>query len=101
MGSFLSFIRDQIEEDIRDEELDSDPRLRSQEREEKVEEGLLAQDDPNGNPQHALRRLLSAGHQQAHPGAPDAQRARQDAAGVLPGSADRARAASSSTQPCQ
>src|SRR6267378_3362382 len=51
----------QIEEEISDEEVDPDPRLNFQEPREEVQEGILTQNDRNGNPQHALGCLLSQG----------------------------------------
>src|SRR3984893_11635304 len=55
----VNIFRNQIEEEIRDEEVDPDPRVSFQESREEVQEGLMTQDDRNGNPQHTFRRLLS------------------------------------------
>jgi hypothetical protein len=44
----VNIFRNQIEEEIRDEEVDPDPRLSFQEPREEVEEGLLTQNDRNG-----------------------------------------------------
>src|ERR1700722_11348052 len=55
----VDILRDQIEEEIRDEELDPDPRLSLQELREEVQKGLLTQDDRNGHPQQTSGRLLS------------------------------------------
>src|SRR5207253_10816893 len=57
----VNIFRNQIEEEIRDEEVDPDPRVSFQESREEVQEGLVTQNDRNGNPQHTLRRLLSQG----------------------------------------
>src|ERR1700719_3748074 len=57
----VNIFRNQIEEEIRDEEVDPDPRLSFQESREAVQEGLATQNDRNGNPQHTLGRLLSQG----------------------------------------
>src|SRR5258708_7544199 len=57
----INIFRNQIEEEIRDEQIDPDPRLNFQEPREKVQEGLLTQNDRNGHPQHTLGRLLSQG----------------------------------------
>src|ERR1700733_1056601 len=46
----------QIEKEIRDEELDPDPRLSFQEPREEVQEGLLTENDWNGHPQHTFGR---------------------------------------------
>ena len=40
----VNILRDQVEEEIRDEEIDSDPRLSFQEPREELQEGRLAQD---------------------------------------------------------
>src|SRR4029077_9828580 len=57
----VNIFRNQIEEEIRDEEVDPDPRVSIQEAGEEVQEGLMTQNDRNGNPQHTFRRLLSQG----------------------------------------
>src|ERR1700693_4106980 len=57
----VNVFRNQIEEKIRDKEVDPDPRLSFQEPREELEEGLLTQNDRNGHPQHTFRRLLSLG----------------------------------------
>src|ERR1700678_2614940 len=55
----VNVFRYQIEEDIRDEEIDPDPRMSFQKPREEVQEGLLTQNDRNGYPQHTFGRLLS------------------------------------------
>src|SRR6202011_2974984 len=55
----VNIFRNQIEEEIRDEQVDPDPRLSLQEPREEVQEGLLTQNDRNGHPQHTFGRLLS------------------------------------------
>src|SRR5580692_12113640 len=57
----VNIFRNQIEAEIRDEEVDPDPRLSFQEPREEVEEGLLTQNDRNGHLQHTFGRLLSSG----------------------------------------
>src|SRR6266852_7255595 len=57
----VNVFRNQIEEEIRDEEVDPDPRLSFKEPREEVQEGLLTQNDRNGDPQHTFGRLLSQG----------------------------------------
>src|ERR1700678_2049353 len=56
---YVEVFRDQIEEEIRDEKFDPDPRLGFQEAREELQEGLLTENDWNGHPQHALGRLLA------------------------------------------
>src|SRR6267142_5724279 len=55
----INIFRNQTEEEIRDEEVDPDPRLSFQKPREEVQEGLLTQNDRNGHPQHTFGRLLS------------------------------------------
>src|SRR5260370_12530910 len=55
----VNVFRNEIEEEIRDEEIDPDPRISFQEPREEVQEGHLSQNDRNGNPQHTFGRLLS------------------------------------------
>src|SRR6266852_6618848 len=55
----VKIFRNQIEKEISNEEVDPDPRLSFQEPREKVQEGLLTQNDRNGDPQHTFGRLLS------------------------------------------
>src|SRR5258708_15485304 len=55
----VNIFRHQIEEEIRDKEVDPDPRLSFQEPREEVEGGLLTQNDRNGHSQHTLGPLLS------------------------------------------
>src|SRR6202162_1499976 len=57
----VDIFRYQIEEEIRDEEVDPDPWLSFQEPRQEVQEGLLTQNDRNGHPQHTFGRLLSKG----------------------------------------
>src|SRR4030088_2010897 len=57
----VNIFRNQIEEEIRDEEVDLDPRVSFHESRDEVQEGLVTQNDRNGNPQHTFRRLLSQG----------------------------------------
>src|SRR5882762_3428715 len=57
----VNIFRNQIEEEIRDEEVDADPWLSFQESREEVQEGLLTQNDRNGHPQHTFGRLLPQG----------------------------------------
>src|SRR6202043_2155875 len=54
----VNIFRNQIEEEVRDEEVDPDPRVSFQESREEVQEGLLTENDRNGNPQHTFRRPL-------------------------------------------
>ncbi len=46
----VNVFRNQIEEEIRDEQIDPDPRMSFQESGDEVEEGLPTQNDRNGNP---------------------------------------------------
>src|SRR5260221_7741356 len=57
----INIFRNQIEEEIRDEEVDPDPRLSFHKTREEVQKGLLTQNDRNGYPQHTFGRLLSYG----------------------------------------
>src|ERR1700757_1580314 len=57
----VNIFRNQIEEEIRDEEVNPDSRLSFQESREELQKGLVTQNDRNGNPQHTFGRLLSQG----------------------------------------
>src|SRR5882757_9480377 len=50
----VNVFRNQIEEQIRDEQIDPDPRMSFQEPREKVQEGHLTQSDRNENHQHTF-----------------------------------------------
>src|SRR5882724_13070744 len=50
----VEVLRNQIEEEIRHEEIDPDSRMSLQERREEVQETRLTQNDRNGNPQHTF-----------------------------------------------
>src|SRR3981189_951386 len=52
----VNIFRNQIEEEIRDEEVDLDPRVSFHESRDEVQEGLMTQNDRNGNPQHTFGR---------------------------------------------
>src|SRR5437016_12968145 len=53
----VNVLGNQIEEEIRDKEIDPDTRMSFQEPREEVQEGLLTQNDRNRNPQHTSGRL--------------------------------------------
>src|SRR5580698_8570856 len=58
----VKVLRNQIEEQIRDEQVDADPRLSLEKSGKEVQERHLPQNDGNGHPQDTFGRLLSQGH---------------------------------------